>query len=110
MSMQFCRSRNEGRRCTRERGHRGLHRQRTILWTDAGADAPHCPGSGSAGAAAAVLASGFPHGQALCATCLGFVARDAAGRLVEHDTGGTASDSDAADRAEWFNTNGWSDA
>ena len=61
--MQFCRSRNDGRRCTRELGHRGLHRHRTIMWTDAGADDPHCPGSGSPGTAAPTLASGFPGGR-----------------------------------------------
>jgi hypothetical protein len=104
--MLFCRSRNDGRRCTRELGHRGLHRQRTIMWTDAGADALRCPGSGSPGIPAPVLASGFPGGSALCPHCLGFVPLDA-GRLVEHDTWSAASDS--ADRAEWFNTHGFSD-
>ena len=74
--MQFCRSRNDGRRCTRELGHRGLHRHRTIMWTDAGADDPHCPGSGSPGTAAPTLANGFPGGRAVCPDCLGFVALD----------------------------------
>ncbi len=105
--MQFCRSRNGGRRCTRELGHRGLHRHRTIMWTDAGADDPRCPGSGSPGSAAPALANGFPGGRALCAECLEFVALDPDRRLVAHDTGGAASDHDAVERAAWFNTHGW---
>lgn len=104
--MQFCRSRRDGRRCTRELGHRGLHRHRTIMWTDAGADAPRCPGSGSAGTPAPVLANGFPGGRALCPACLGFAAVDD-GHLVEHDTWSAASDSEASERADWFNTFGW---
>jgi len=101
--MQFCRSRNTGRRCTRELHHRGLHRHRTIMWTDAGADAAHCPGSGAPGSAASTLTSGFPNGRALCETCLGFVVLDADGALVDHDT----SRPPEPDAAEWFNTHGW---
>jgi hypothetical protein len=109
MSMQFCRSRSAGRRCTRELGHRGLHRHRTIMWTDAGADALRCPGSGSPASAAPALPDGFPGGRALCPECLGFVERDDAGRLVEHDTWSPASDRDGAQRAAWFNAHGFSD-
>lgn len=105
--MRFCRSRNNGRRCTRELGHRGLHRHRAIMWTDAGADAPHCAGSGAPGEAAPRLADGFPGGRALCAVCLEFVELDPAGRLVSHDTSSAASDLECASRAEWFNTFGW---
>ena len=102
--MQFCRSRNGGRRCTRELGHRGLHRHRAIMWTDAAADAARCPGSGAPGTPATTLSNGFPYGRALCGVCLGFVALDPDGRLEGHDTGSPASD---VDRADWFNTHGW---
>ena len=78
------------------------------MWTDAGADDPRCPGSGSPGTAAPTLASGFPGGRALCPDCLGFVALDLDGRLVAHDTWSAASDSEAVERAEWFNAHGWS--
>ena len=65
--MQFCRSRNDGRRCTRELGHRGLHRHRTIMWTDAGADDPRMPRVGPLAApAATLLRAGFP-ADARCA-------------------------------------------
>jgi len=107
--MQFCHSRSNGRRCTRELGHRGLHRHRTIMWTDAGADDPRCPGSGSLGRAVPTLASGFPGGRAVCPDCLGFVALDPDERLVAHDTWSAASDHEAVERAEWFNTYGWTD-
>lgn len=106
MTTQFCRSRNDGRRCTRELGHRGLHRHRTIMWTDAGADAPRCPASGSPAPAAPALANGFPEGRALCTACLGFIALDDS-RLIEHDTWSAASDTEAAQRADWFNAFGW---
>ena len=108
--MQFCQSRSNGRRCTRELGHRGLHRHRTIMWTDAAADDPRCPGSGSLGRAVPTLASGFPGGRAVCPDCLGFVALDPDERLVAHDTWSAASDREAVERAEWFNTYGWTDA
>ncbi|MET0829595.1 MAG: hypothetical protein ABWY26_08755 [Microbacterium sp.] len=107
--VQFCRSRNDGRRCTRELGHRGLHRHRTILWTDAGADALRCGGSGAPGVPAARLAHGFPGGRALCRTCLGFIPLDDDGRLVEHDTWTESAGREATERAEWFNAFGWSD-
>jgi hypothetical protein len=106
--MRFCRSRNDGRRCTRELGHRGLHRSRTILWTDAGADEPRCAGSGAVGEAAPMLPGGFPGGRALCQICLGFVPLDAAGRLHEHDTADAHLDNEVEQRAEWFNSYGWS--
>jgi hypothetical protein len=105
--MRFCRSRNAGRRCTRELGHRGLHRSRTILWTDAGADEPRCQGSGAVADAAPTLPDGFPAGRALCPHCLGFVGLDA-NRLREHDTADGHSDSETEQRAEWFNRHGWS--
>jgi hypothetical protein len=106
--MQFCRSRNDGHRCTRELGHRGLHRHRTIMWTDAGADAPRCPGSGMPGAAADSLENGYPDGRALCTMCLAIVTLDASARLVAHDTWSAASDAEAVDRRDWFNTHGLS--
>ncbi|MET0297102.1 MAG: hypothetical protein ABW024_06845 [Microbacterium sp.] len=102
--VQFCRSRSEGRRCTRPLDHPGLHRHRTIMWSDAGADAPRCPGSGGAAAPAAPLADGWPHGLALCPTCLRFVPLED-GLLVDHDTSDPADDLGRA--REWFNTRGW---
>ena len=76
------------------------------MWTDAGADAPRCSGSGAPGTPAPVLANGFPGGRALCPACLNFIPLDDE-RLIEHDTWSAASDS--SDRAEWFNTRGFSD-
>ena len=38
MTVRFCTSRNQGRRCTRHLDHPGLHRHRTIMWADATAD------------------------------------------------------------------------
>ncbi|MFE7845201.1 hypothetical protein ACFUTX_08420 [Microbacterium sp. NPDC057407] len=106
-TMSFCRSRNQGRRCTRPLDHRGLHRHRTIMWTDAAADPPRCPGSGAPGHAAAPLPDGFPHGRALCRRCLRFVPLDTAGNLVEHETSDPKeSDIEAERRREWFNTAG----
>ncbi|WES65112.1 hypothetical protein P0L94_03330 [Microbacter sp. GSS18] len=106
--VRFCRSRNEGRRCTRTLDHAGLHRHRTIMWTDAGADPARCPGSGASGAPAAPLADGWPHGRALCGVCHRFVELDAGGAVTEHDTfdPGEPADADAR-RREWLNTFGW---
>lgn len=80
------------------------------MWADAGADAPRCAGSGAPAAAAPALTNGFPGGRALCEKCLGFVALDGGYRLVEHDTSSPEAGQEAADRAEWFNTFGWSGA
>lgn len=102
---EFCRSRSNGRRCTRERGHPGLHRQSMLLWTDVAADPAHCPGSAEHGEPAPALPDGYPGGRALCPRCLGFVALDADGRLASHDT--SEADADTRRRAEWFNTFGW---
>lgn len=102
----FCRSRNDGRRCTRPLGHAGLHRHRSIMWTDAGADPAHCPGSGSPAEPAEPLPNGFPHGRALCPVCHRFVALDD-GALVDHDTWDPGDQQDAADAREWLNTHGW---
>lgn len=104
--MQFCRSRNAARRCTRELGHRGLHRHRTIMWTDATADPARCSGSGTPGAPAARLPDGYPHGRALCGVCHRFVDVDE-GVLAEHDTSdASANAAEEAQRREWFNTLG----
>lgn len=106
--MQFCRSRNDGRRCTRELDHRGLHKHRTIMWTDAGADAPRCPGSGAPGEPAVTLDDGFPGGRALCPRCLSFIDLDDDGILVEHETSIVdPGDPDGQRHREWFNTHGW---
>jgi len=107
-TVRFCRSRNGGRRCTRPLGHPGLHRHRTIMWTDAGADDPHCPGSGSPGEPAEPLADGWPHGRALCPVCHRFVSVTAEGKLAPHDTTDPdETDAEAARRQEWLNTHGW---
>jgi hypothetical protein len=106
--VQFCRSRNGGRRCTRQLDHAGLHRHRTVMWSDAGADPAQCSGSGAAGSPAALLPDGFPGGRALCPACLRFVPLDDVGRLVEHDTSDPAdTDADTQRRREWFNVHGW---
>lgn len=106
--VRFCRSRSAGRRCTRPLAHAGLHRHRTIMWTDAGADAAHCPGSGERGTAAALLADGFPDGRALCPVCHRFFALDGDDRLVPHDTSDDGeTDAETRRRREWFNTHGW---
>lgn len=99
----FCRSRAQGRRCTRRLDHPGLHRHRTVLWADAGADAPRCLGSGAPGSPA----PDRPDEAALCTVCLRFVdLRD--GALVEHDSVDLAETTDAAARRrEWMNTHGW---
>ncbi|MGZ0710532.1 hypothetical protein ACWPKO_19560 (plasmid) [Coraliomargarita sp. W4R53] len=105
-AMQFCGSRNGGRRCTRELEHRGLHRHRTILWTDAAADEPRCAGSLSWGVPAAPLADGYPNGRALCSVCHRFVELSD-GKLLEHDTSNPAeSGADYTRRREWLNTHG----
>ncbi|MEV5071234.1 hypothetical protein MRBLMI12_002859 [Microbacterium sp. LMI12-1-1.1] len=106
--VRFCRSRSAGRRCTRPLGHAGLHRHRTIMWTDAGADPARCPGSGERGTPAATLADGFPDGRALCPVCHRFVELDGDSRLVPHDTSDDGEpDAEIRRRREWFNTLGW---
>jgi hypothetical protein len=105
-TIAFCRSRNQGRRCTRPLAHAGLHRHRTIMWTDAAADPPRCPGSGTPASPARTAPDGYPHGRGLCERCLRFV-EITDGCLGEHDT----SDPDetageAARRREWFNSAG----
>ena len=107
--VRFCRSRREGRRCTRPLDHPGLHRHRSIMWTDAGADPARCAGSGiPATPATPPLSDGYPDGRALCEICLRFLPLDTAGHLVEHDT--TDADEPAAEalrRQEWLNSHGW---
>jgi hypothetical protein len=106
--VRFCRHRSQGRRCTRPLGHPGLHRHRTIMWSDTGSDPVRCDGSGEPGTPAARLADGYPDGRALCDRCLRLVALDAEGRLEPH----AASDEDEDDaevarRRGWLNTHGW---
>jgi hypothetical protein len=106
--VRFCRSRSAGRRCTRPLDHAGLHRHRTIMWTDAAADPARCPGSGEHGTPAAALADGFPDGRTLCPVCQRFVELDVDGRLVPHDTSDDSeTDAEIRGRREWFNTYGW---
>lgn len=101
--VRFCRSRNDGRRCTRPLDHPGLHRHRTIMWSDAGADPVRCAGSGAPGSAAPPLPGGYPHGRALCRRCFTFVPL-AGDRLAEHDAApANESDAEVAARREWFN-------
>ncbi|MET2012375.1 hypothetical protein ABXJ56_12535 [Microbacterium chocolatum] len=101
----FCRSRSEGRRCTRPAGHAGLHRHRTILWSEVGADPARCAGSGARARAADALDDGWPHGRALCRRCLRFIPL-VEGTLVVHETGGDSAEEHRR-VAEWFNTHGW---
>ncbi len=78
------------------------------MWTDDGADPIHCPGSGEPGEPAQALADGWPEGRAACPRCQRFVALDADGRLVEHDTSDPDEpDDEIAHRRAWFNANGW---
>jgi hypothetical protein len=78
------------------------------MWTDAGADAVRCSGSGDPGEPAPPLPDGYPEGRALCPTCLRFVPLDAAGHLIKHDTTDEGeSDAETRRRGEWFNTHGW---
>ena len=105
--VRFCRSRNHGRRCTRPLDHPGLHRQRTIMWTDAAADPPRCLGSGTPATPAAPDADGYPHGRGLCTVCLRFVAITD-GQLTEHDTDDAEEPADdEARRRAWLNEHGW---
>ncbi|MDQ1126217.1 hypothetical protein QE428_001250 [Microbacterium sp. SORGH_AS 505] len=105
--VRFCRSRSAGRRCTRPLDHPGLHRHRTIMWTDAAADPSRCPGSGEPGSSAATLADGWPHGRALCPACHRFVPLEG-GLLAEHATSDEdETDAEASRRREWLNTHGW---
>lgn len=77
------------------------------MWSDAQADPPRCPGSGTAAAPAQTLADGFPHGRGLCGVCSGFVGIDG-GLLARHDAfRGTTEPAEAEHRADWFNTVGW---
>ncbi|WP_194398076.1 hypothetical protein [Microbacterium atlanticum] len=106
--VQFCRSRNHDRRCTRPLDHPGLHRHRAIMWTDAAADPPRCSGSGAPGEPAALLADGYPGGRALCPVCLRFVELDGASRLVEHDSSDEAETRTETERRRaWINAHGW---
>ncbi|MEU1970123.1 hypothetical protein ABZ477_00525 [Microbacterium sp. NPDC019599] len=106
---RWCRSRRAGAVCTRPAGHPGLHNRMGTgqMWSDREADPPRCEGSGTTAVPAEALADGFPDGRALCPVCLGFEpVRD--GALVEHDAfRGAGSAEEAARRAEWFNTFGW---
>ena len=70
------------------------------MWSDAGADPAHCPGSGDPAAPAVTLANGFPWGRALCERCHEFVElRD--GRLADHRT--SSAETDDENRRAWFN-------
>jgi|GEM_PF-119375 len=106
--VRFCRHRSQGRRCTRPLGHAGLHRHRTILWSDAGSDPARCAGSGQPGEPAATLPDGYPDGRALCPRCQRFVTLDGDGHLAPHDASDDGeSDAEIARRRAWLNTHGW---
>ncbi|MFP3464014.1 hypothetical protein [Leifsonia sp. SIMBA_070] len=108
--VRACPSRSNGRRCTKPLGHAGLHRNQGAMWTDAGADPLHCPGSGEAAEPAPALPDGFPGGRALCPHCLRFVQLDTKGALLPHDTVDADETEDDVLRArEWFNTHGWNE-
>lgn len=79
-----------------------------MMWSDVQADAPRCPGSGSAATPAPTLADGFPDGRALCPVCWAFAPLTDDGVLAEHDSWrGDATRADADRRREWFNAHGW---
>ncbi|QIG41275.1 hypothetical protein G5T42_12900 [Microbacterium sp. 4R-513] len=78
------------------------------MWSDREADPAACPGSGASATAAPNLADGFPDSRALCEVCLDFVPLTDAGALEPHDAfRGARTPGEAADRAEWFNSFGW---
>ncbi|GAA1992800.1 hypothetical protein [Microbacterium pumilum] len=111
-SMRWCLSRHGPAICTRPIGHAGLHNRAgtSLMWSDREADPALCPASGMPAVAAAESADGFPHGRALCPTCLAFVRLTDDGRLWNHDSfRGTRSEAESAQRAEWFNSHGWDD-
>ncbi|MCR2784542.1 MULTISPECIES: hypothetical protein [unclassified Microbacterium] len=104
--VRFCRSRSNDRRCTRPLEHPGLHRHRTIMWSDATADPARCAGSGEVGTPVAAMPEGYPHGRALCRRCFTFVPL-VDERLAEHDAApADESDAEIAARRAWFNTLG----
>ncbi len=77
------------------------------MWTDAAADAARCPGSGTPGHPAEPLADGYPHGRALCPTCLRFIPLTDGG-LRDHDTSDRdETEDETAHRRDWLNTHGW---
>lgn len=78
------------------------------MWSDREADPAQCPASGHAAVIAVELPDGFPHGRALCRTCLAFVPLTDEGRLWDHDSfRGPRTEDESAQRAEWFNSHGW---
>ena len=106
----WCRSRRDGALCTRPAGHPGLHNRMgtSQMWSDVQADPPACPGSGTEADPAPLLDDGFPSGRAVCGFCLDFVPLTREGRLADHETfRGAATPEESRDRAEWFNTFGW---
>lgn len=78
------------------------------MWTDAAADPARCPGSGAVAPPAAPLPDGFPHGRALCPTCLRFLPLDGDGLIEEHETSDPdETPAEAGQRREWLNRHGW---
>ena len=107
---RLCLSRRSGEICTRPRGHAGLHHRRgtNILWSEADADDPACPGAGRTAEPAPPLDDGYPDGRALCEACWGFVPLRRDGTLRAHDAWrGDRTRREAERRREWFNTHGW---
>ncbi len=112
-STRWCLSRRGNAVCTRPIGHAGLHNRggTSLLWSDREADPALCEASGRPATPAALLPDGFPHGRALCRTCLAFVRLTDDGILWNHDSFRSArSDAQRLDRAQWFNTHGWDTA
>lgn len=105
--VRFCRSRKDGRRCTRHLDHLGLHRHRAVMWADATADPPTCPGSGAVAAPAEPSPDGYPHGRGLCRECSRLIPIET-GRLAAHDSSDAGeSPEETMWRREWLNTHGW---
>ena len=108
-SARWCLSRRGTAICTRPIGHAGLHNRSgtSLLWSDREADAAQCPGSGLPASPAVESEDGFPHGRALCQTCLAFVRLTDDGRLWNHDAfRGPRSEAEGEQRAKWFNAHG----
>jgi hypothetical protein len=109
-TIRWCLSRHGGAVCTRPVGHAGLHNRvgTSLMWSERTADPAQCPGSGDPASPAPELADGFPHGWALCPTCLAFVRLTDDGRLWNHDSfRGARTDAEQLQRADWFNAHGW---
>ncbi|MEJ1155771.1 hypothetical protein [Microbacterium marmarense] len=78
-----------------------------VMWADAAADPPRCPGSAALGTPVPSSTDGYPNGRGLCMICHRFVEITGA-VLAEHRTFDPAETADEYERRrEWFNANGF---